>query len=132
MKSIHELKNEKQSKMDALMKACRVFFAFSDQQFDEGKTPLQEGEKYVRLMAGGFIPRNSVKDFTEGIKAIEKWYKDAVKENKMRKENIIYELSNHESWYTYDLEPALQALGEDYTREEVSKVFNDEREKQIV
>jgi hypothetical protein len=130
--TLHEIKAEAEERRNRLLKECGVFFAFSNEQFQENKTPLQEGEKYVSMCMGGYIPRNMVPKFNEGWKAIDKWYKNAVKENKLRRQNIIYELGNHEAWYTFDIESTLDALGPDYTREEVSKIFNEEREKQIV
>lgn len=129
--NLQDLKKDKEDKVSALIKECSMFFAFSTEQFHENKTPLQEGEKYVSLGAGAYMPKSSVQKWIDGDKAIKKWYKEAVKSSKLRKENIIYELANHECWYTYDLEPALMALGADYTMEEISAVFNQERENQL-
>lgn len=132
MKTLHELKSEKESKVSALITDCSMFFAFSNEQFAENKTPLQEGEKYVSLGAGAYMPKSKVTVYLDGIKAINKWYKLAVKDNKVRRENIVYELNNHEAFYTFDIESTLNALGEDYTKTEVMQVFNVERNKQIL
>ena len=130
--TIHELKDQKQEKVNILIKQCRVFFAFSNEQFEEGKTPLEEGEKYVSMGRGGYLPSKQVKVFISGMDEISKWYKDEVKKQKnLRRDNIIYELGNHECWYTHDIEDAMRALGPEYTRKEVWKVFHQEREKQI-
>ena len=64
------------------------------------------------------------------MKDIDIWYKAEIKANKARKQNIAYELANHEAYYTNDIEDTLQALGGDYTKEEVLTVFNQERKKQ--
>jgi hypothetical protein len=128
---LHEIKKLHQEKMSQLMDECRVFWAFSTEQYQKNKTPLEEGEKYVRMDGGGFIPRNSVTKFTQGMKDLETWYKNTIKESKLRRQNIIYELGNHECWYTGDWTEAMGALGPDYTEEEVKKVFNEEYDKQI-
>lgn len=107
-----------------------MFFAFSNEQFAENKTPLKEGEKYVSLGAGAYLPKGSVDKYISGIKEIEKWYKTTIKENKVRSENILYELCNHEAFYTCDIEDTLLALGSDYTQDEVQAVYNANREKQ--
>jgi hypothetical protein len=132
MLTINEIKDQKEQKVTELIKASSMFFAFSNEQFQENKTPLQEGEKYVHIGAGAYMPKSKVPVYLEGIKDIDKWYKKAVKDNKARKANIIYELGNYECWYTYDLQPAIDALGSDYTREEIQKVFNEERNNQVV
>jgi len=44
-KTLHEIKAEKETKVSELIKKCLMFFAFSNEQFAENKTPLQEGEE---------------------------------------------------------------------------------------
>ena len=119
-----EIKTESQSKMDALITECSVFFAFSNEQFVENKTPLQDGEKYVRLFGGGFIPRSQVKAFTEGLKEINRWERLQIKKAKEQTAQILYELSNHECWHTGDIENALPVLNH-YPVAIVQKVFNE-------
>jgi hypothetical protein len=128
--NLHEIKKLEQEKHTVLFNECGLFWAFSDKQFAENKTPLKEGEKYVSIGGGGYLPKGNVDKFTDGMKSISKWFKETVKNNKLRREQIIYELSNHEAWYTYELEDTLAALGSDFTKEEVLKVFNEEVEKQ--
>lgn len=132
MKTVNQIKDEKEQKVSELIKKCSMFFAFNNDQFNENKTPLQEGEKYVSFGAGAYLPKSQVDNFLNGSDNIDKWYKAEIKANKARKANIIYELSNHEAWYTMDIQDTLQALGEDYTEEEVKKVFWAERKNQSV
>lgn len=123
MKSLGQIKTEKQAKVDQLFKDCGLFFAFSNEQFHANKTPLKEGEKYVHIGAGGYLPKGQVDNFTKGMAEIEKWFKAEIKENKARKDLIVYELNNYECMYTGDIEPALAALGEGFTKEEVWGVY---------
>jgi len=132
MKSLHDLKEERDEKVTELIKKCSMFFAFSNEQFHKNKTPLKDGENYVDLGAGCFMPKGNLQTYRDGIAAIEKDFKEQIKENRLRKQNIIYELANHEAWYTGDIEPTLEALGGDYTREEVYLIFRQEAQNQTL
>ena len=130
MSTIHEIKKEEQAKYDLLFKECLVFFAFSNQQFIESKTPLQEGEKYVSIGAGGYMPKGKLDAFSTGMKVIKKWKKETMKQNKeLRRANIAYELANHEAYYTGEISDTLSALGKEYTAKEVWKVYHEEQVK---
>jgi len=124
--NIQEIRNQKQKQVDALLKECGVFFAFSTEQFHQNKTPLKEGEKYVSIGAGGYMPNGSVNKWIEGMAEINKEYKKAIKTTKgAKKDNILYELSNHECYYTGDIQPAIDALGKGYTYNEVYAVYTE-------
>ena len=107
------------------MNTCRVFWAFSAKQLAEGKVKisLQEGEKLVNLGMGGFIPLQNVDMFNKGMEKINLEFSQAMKDAKARKAHILYELNNHEAYYTNDIESTMGALGDEFTREEVLKVF---------
>jgi len=129
MKTVNEIKAEKQKAIDGLITSVGMFFAFSNEQFENSKTPLTEGDKYVSFGAGGYLPKSRVKEFLAGMEATEAIYKDAIKSNKQRRALIADELSNYECYYTGDISDALNALGEGYTREEVIQVYNIEKNK---
>jgi len=120
-----EIKKEVEKKQTILFKECKLFWAFSNEQFVKNKTELQEGEKYVSIGGGGYMPKSSVKIFKKGMKEIEAWKKAEVKKNKDgQEEQILYELNNHEAFYTQDIEDTYEALGKQYTRKEIWKVFH--------
>ena len=100
-----------------------VFWAFSNEQFHKNKTPIPEGEKYVDIGAGGFIPKSKVDAFLAGMKAIDEEFNNAMKDQKARIAHIKYELNNHEAYYTRDITSTLDALGDQFTEEEVRAVF---------
>lgn len=132
MKNLQQIKSEKEASVSNLLESCGVFFAFSNEQFNEGKTPLQEGEKYVSMGAGGYMPKGKVDTYLKGIKEINKQFKKDIAESKeLRYAHIAYELNNHEAYYTMDIENTLSALGEDYKAKEVQAVFNKESAKHI-
>jgi hypothetical protein len=129
MKNLSAIKAEKENKVSELIKACSMFFAFSNEQFEKNKTPLQDGEKYVSLGAGAYMPKSQVDNWIKGSKDIDIWYKAALKGNKLRYQNIAYELANHEAFYTCSIDDTLEALGPDYSREEVQAVYWKEYKK---
>lgn len=124
MKTLSEIKKEKQDAVDILFKECGLFFAFSNEQFEANKVPLPEGEKYVSIGNGGYMVKGKVQQFKDGLALIEKNFKKSVSENKnMRIEHIADELANHEAYYTGDIDDTLDALGDDYTKAEVMRVY---------
>lgn len=127
MKTITEIKKEQENKLSELFKACGVFFAFSNEQFAENKTALKEGDKYASLGSGGYLPKSNVTAYIEGSVHLKKWYKATIKANRARKDLILYELNNHEAYYTNDIEDTVSSLGEDYTYQEVLTVFNSSK-----
>lgn len=126
MKNLSEIKEEKQLKIDTLIKECNMFFAFSNEQFLKNKTPLKEGEKYVSIGAGAYMPKGNLDNYIKGIEEINKAFKAELKKSKqLRYDHIKYELSNHEAYYTRDISDTMEALGEGYTEKEVWKVFKE-------
>jgi hypothetical protein len=117
----------RQNQVDQLIKDTGVFFAFSKEQFETGKTPLADGDTYVSIGMGGYMPKSNVDTFTDGMKAIEDQFKQAMKDEQARKEYIKYELNNHEAYYTHCIDSTMDALGSDFTREEVLAVFDGRR-----
>jgi hypothetical protein len=125
--SYQELKNLQEEKMSALIKECRVFFAFSEKQFEESKTPLQEGEEYKSLRSGGYIPANSVPAWIEGLKRNNQWFDEQLKENNLEEEEILYELYNHECFYTGDPEAVFDMFEGRYTQDQIWVVYYKHR-----
>ena len=130
--NLQEIKIKHQAMIDAAMDTHNVFFAFSNKQLEEGiaKTPLAEGDKLVRLPHGGFIPKSKLDAFLAALEAASKFKKEALKSQRLRKQNIAYELNNHEAFYTGSIEDTLRTLGEDYTEAEVKEVYFAEGKKQ--
>lgn len=117
----NQLVSEKQVKYNNLMDEFKVFWAFNNEQFNEGiaKCELLEGEKVVSIGAGGYIPKKNVQSFIDGQKSIEKWFKNAMKT--MKEEHILYELNNHECFYTGSIESAANVLP--YSKKMVLDVY---------
>jgi len=132
MKYLSDYMEEGQS---ALFKEMKVFFAFSDKQFEEGlkKHNLSKKNKIASLGQGMFCPK---KNGFKVVNALEGIYKLAIerdiKENGI--ENIIYrELSNHECFYTSDITDCVEKLS-DYpiNKEEIIEVFHKNYQKELL
>lgn len=129
-----EIKTKRQDDTNNLFTDLGVFWAFSNEQFKEGlaKAKLEEGEKLVDIGAGGFIPKHNIDALTQGMKDIENTFKAQIKETKAREQHILYELNNHEAFYTGDTESTIDALGDDYTDKEVKEVYKKYKTKKFI
>lgn len=123
-----EIKKEKEKMTTELFDKCGVFFAFSNEQFAENKTPLKEGEKYISIGAGGYMPKGNIDAFQEGMKAINQFGKKKVKDKNLAETEILYELNNHECFYTSDYSDVVDMFKGTYTEKQIRDVYNKHRE----
>jgi hypothetical protein len=123
-----EIRAEAEERIGKLSHECGLFWAFSNKQFDENKTPLKGGEKYVSIGAGGYMPKGNINRWLQGMKDFDKWKKSAVKTAKAE-QVILYELNNYECFYTGEISDALEVLEPlGYTVEQVKTVYRAHRE----
>ena len=116
-------KDLERDRVGDLMHRCGVFWAFSNKQFEENRTPLEEGDKYVSIGAGGYLPKSKLQEFQSGMDAISDWTTEAAQQLDAE-DAILHELGNYECFYTGDIEPAMQVLEDmGYSRNQVSKVY---------
>ena len=125
--SYSDIKKEKEKMTTELLKKCGVFFAFSDKQFEENKTPLKEGEKYVSIGGGGYLPKSKVDAFRQGMEAINNYGKEKVKVNDLAENEILFELQNHECFYTGDYSDVVDMFKGTYTEKQIRDVYNKHR-----
>lgn len=93
-----------------------IFFAFSNDQFEEGLSKVglnldTYAGNIFKLPAGGFLLKSRSKAWGEMWKRQEVETKAARKSEKYLLESIVSELRNHEYCITYDQSDALGALG---------------------
>lgn len=124
-----EIRAEKENRLSSLLAECKVFFAFSTQQFDENKTPLQEGEKYVSIGGGGYMPKSKVETFKKGLADLDTWCSGELEKYKLQDEHIKYELYNHECFYMGDPQTVCDLLPM-YDHARILKVYQSERKLQ--
>lgn len=78
-----------------------IFWAFSNQQFADGLKSirtLKDGEKLVRIGAGGFGTRDGVDRWLKCLRE----YDDRIKSECDPQEVYCYEYNNHESFISWD------------------------------
>lgn len=117
-----ELKKELSEKVQKLHDKTGVFWAFSNDQFKEG---AKDAESVTKIGMGGFVPSVNYQELATQTKRLYQWFNEEVK--KLEPEKVIlYELANHEAWYTGDITDAYEVLKDyGYTPEQVQKVLND-------
>ena len=124
-----ELKKQFQAKLSKLMEDNEIFWAFNKEQLNEGvkKFNISKDNKMVSIGMGGYMPSKNLKSYLQATKELEAWYKAEHKKLKKDKqaleEAILYELNNHECFYTGDIQYACDVLP-DVSREEVKRVYN--------
>jgi hypothetical protein len=120
-----QIKQAYQNKINKLLTNCLVFWAFNQTQFDDNKTKLQDGDKYISIGGGGYMPKSCRRKFLVGIDYINKWYKNECKNPTKRKNLIIDTLHNYEAFYTGELAEVLEILGDDFEYTEVKNIFDE-------
>ena len=120
------LSNYTEDGMSEVMKKHGAFFAFGKNQFDEQK---KEGVRYYSLHAGMLCPQDNFEAMQKDLRGVIKnGIAQDIAENGI--ENIIKrELSNHEAYYTGDVDSTWSALTdyEGITRESVIATFLEEK-----
>jgi len=120
--NLQQIREEKTKRVNQLLEDCRMFFAFSNEQFEQNKSPLKEGEKYVHYSSGGYLPNSEVNNYNEGYKTIEQWAQKTHKENKTKDAHILYELNNFECFYSGDISDAASVLP--YSIADIQRVYH--------
>ena len=124
MKSYDDIVEQKRS---AIYDEHGVFFAFSQQQFDKAR---KLGVKYVRTGYGMFLPKDNAREILKELEDLHEWgVKEDIRINGIRAV-IVRELYNHECFYvgsSADCLDKLTALGYPVTKDQVRKVFIEER-----
>lgn len=109
------------SEYNKILKECNVFWAFDKKQFNENKTLLKEGDKYVDIGCGGFMPRSKTKELRERLDELDIKIENLIKKNKQEENHILYELDNHECFYIGDITEAERVLP--YSQEQILNVY---------
>lgn len=128
--NLEDLKQKQENANSLLFKECGLFFAFSNQQFEENKTPLKEGEKYVSIMGGGYVPKSNLDKLLNGMEANRKEYQKAVKKQNLRLKEIAYEFGNYECFYTGDWS-VVADMFPDVSPEVIQRVYKIEFKKHL-
>ena len=130
--NLNEIKQKKDNAVSECLKTNGVFFAFSTEQFEKNKTPLEAGDKYADIGMGGFIPKSKVGTYLRGMKDLMSTFEKDIEENNMREQYVLYELNNHEAFYTMSIESTQEALIGSYTPEEIWGIYRKYNAKKYI
>ena len=111
----NELKKEYDEKYNKGLKETGIFWAFSNQQFDENKTHKDAPDnEYIRIFAGGYIHESNKEKLDNFFKVIAPQLKKDFTDKIDIDDLIDYELINHECYYTGDYEDILSIIKQYY------------------
>jgi hypothetical protein len=132
VKKYNELIKKQSEMMDALLKKCQVFFAFSNEQLKRNreKAGLME-TRLTAIQGGGFLPSSKLEEFDKGYTEIGQWLDEQTKALKLEDAEIEYHLSNYECYYTIDISDAMDATNNKYSKERVWRVFEKTKHKYL-
>lgn len=113
METYTDQKKRHQDEMNAFQ---GIFFAFSNEQFQEGLDKLgikkeEAKEKLYSIGMGGYMLKTQSTAFHAMLNRHDQERKDLRKDVKRIYEALVYELRNHEYCITYSTQDALDALG---------------------
>ena len=112
-----QMKTRQQKEYNDFTKDC-VFFAFSNQQFEDGMRKLglkvDDYKKIYDIGFGGFLLKTKSKEYGNLLKRFREEHKKAVADDNdgtgYIREMFEYEMNNHEYGYTRDISDTLDAL----------------------
>ena len=124
METLQELKKRHEQELNTFLDS-NVFFAFNNEQFEEGLKKLNcSKEDITGFIAGGIILKNKVSEYLEMSKRHKSELAKKAKEDKEAQiKLLVYELGNHEYGYTGDPTDAIKSLGFKVSKTVLSKAI---------
>ncbi len=109
MKNRYLLQKDKHQKM---INNFNMFFAFSNEQLEEGLKKLNTTKNnIISIDFGGFIKKEDKEDYLNMLKVMNKESEESLKDDIFLYEGFRYELANHEFCITYDFTDTLEVFG---------------------
>lgn len=119
-----EIKKEYDDTYNKELNKTGVFWAFSNDQFNENKTHKDAlDNEYIHVGIGGYIHKSNKEKFDDFKKNIvPKLKKDFI--SKINMDDLIrFELNNHECYYTGDFSEVIDIVNSYYDMP-VDKIYN--------
>jgi len=109
MKNRYLLQKDKHQKM---INNFNMFFAFSNEQLEEGLKKLNTTkDNIISIDFGGFIKKEDKENYLNMLKVMNKESEKSLKDDIFLYEGFRYELANHEFCITYDFTDTLEVFG---------------------
>lgn len=114
-KDFYTLKNEYDKKYHEELRKTGVFWAFGGKQWEENKTHKNAPDsEYLSIGAGGYIHKSNKEKLDNFYKMIAPKLKKEFTDNININDFIDYELSNYESYYTYNYSQTVYLVSDYY------------------
>ena len=130
MQTFQQVKNDYQNIVNQLIETHKGFFAFSEEQLAEGmsKIGITDRKDLTSLAHGMILPKANVdKYLLDSLNAFNT-YKKTIRGLKEEKEKaILYELYNHECFYSGDIDTVVEFFKDIYSKKDIEKVFKKNR-----
>ena len=131
MRTYKEIKKEHSDTYSEIMDECGVFWAFSTEQLKAGikKIGITKENKMVSIGAGGYMPSKNLNKFFKLTKQADTKQKKELKtlRREEKKKAILYELNNHECFYSCSIEPVVNLFKGIYAAKAILRVYNDNK-----
>jgi hypothetical protein len=129
------IKSKHQTAYDKILSDCQVFWAFNQDQLREGmeKNGITKDNKMCSIGMGGYMPVKNNKKMAELLKEEDKRFKEELQELRKQEEGaILYELNNHECFYTGDFQVVIDTFKGVFTPAKIKKVFNKHQAQNVL
>ena len=132
MKQYLDIKKKNADNLNTIMDQHQVFWAFSQEQLEQGKAKIgiTDNKELTSIGMGGFLPKAKADGLFLAIEQENKRYRKELRAAKEAKEQAIaYELSNHEAYYTGDIQPVVELFAGLYTAKDIQAVYLKQSKK---
>ena len=137
---IKQAKQEYSNEYNRHITDCGVFWAFDRKQFNENRTHKRKDlneiskmyDNYLAIGGGGYIHKKDKEKLDNFLTNIAPKLKQDFLSRVDKNAFILYELLNHEAFYTYELDETLDTMRNyypDITEETITKVFKKHANK---
>lgn len=140
---IYKVKEEYDKKYNEELEKTGIFWAFGQEQFEKYRTHKRKNQtnkdniykQYLAVSGGGYIHKKDKPKLDHFFNVIAPQLAKEFISKIDREEFILYELNNHECFYTHrpsDAIPSIKYYYPDLTEEELGKVFNKHKNKKKI
>lgn len=124
-----EIKDIQEQEINTLIETSKGFFAFSNEQLEKGmkKINVKDKKDLASLPNGLIVPKENATNCIDGFVSIGMANANRLKNAtpKVKREAILYELNNHECYYTGDTHDVVEMFEGVYTSEDINKTFKN-------
>jgi hypothetical protein len=114
-----KLYDEKQTEV---FNKAQIFWAFSQDALDECVAKNNNVE-HTGIGGCGFLPTANVHQFEDDMSELAEWFEETITLDQLEREEILYELANHECFYTGEYYDVFEMFKGKYSLELIKEVY---------